>query len=149
MREKGHPVVFLVTYHRRDMLDSAHPPVIMRTESVPPGDEYLLEGSWGGQLMEGLECQEGDLLIKKKGRSGFGTTSLHRTLRNLKVGRCIVTGGGIHACVEDTVREGVGLGYRFVVATDAVYDLNSHSLGVIADHAEFKPTDEVLACLSA
>lgn len=65
--------------------------------------------SWGSQVIEGLEDDEHDFVVTKRGRSCFGSTPLHRILRNLGVRRCIVTGGGIYGCVEDSVPKGVGL----------------------------------------
>lgn len=145
MRQKGNPVVFVITIHRRDSLDSAPPPIGRRNKPIPVGEDYLVEGSWGAKVAEGLEMREGDLLIIKKGRSGFGFTPLHRTLRNAGVSHCIVTGGAVHGCVEDTVREGAGLGYRLTLVPDALYRPNSPAVGVMGDHVEFKTTEEILA----
>ena len=145
MRQKGNQVIFVITIHRRDSLDSAPPPIGRRNKPIPAGEDYLVEGSWGAKVAEGLEMREGDLLIIKKGRSGFGFTPLHRTLRNLGVSDCIVTGGAVHGCVEDTVREGAGLGYRLTLVPDALYKPNAPAVGVMGGHVEFKTTDEVLA----
>jgi len=148
-REKGHPVLFVITLHRRDALDSAPPPIGRRNKPIPSGEDYLVEGSWGAQLAEGLEMREGDLMITKKGRSGFGFTPLHRVLRNLGVNHCIITGGAVHGCVEDTVREGAGLGYRLTLVRDALYRPNSQTIEVMNNYVEFKNTAEVLAELIA
>lgn len=145
MRRKGNPVVFVMTLHRRDALDSAPPPIGRRNKPIPEGEDYLVEGSWGPQLVEGLDRREGDLIVTKKGRSGFGFTPLHRVLRNLGVDHCIVTGGAVHGCVEDTVREGAGLGYRLTLVSDALYRPNSPQIAVMADYAEIKKTEEALA----
>jgi nicotinamidase-related amidase len=149
MRLKGNPVVFVTTIHRRDAMDSAPPPIGRRNKPIPSGEDYLLEGSWGAQIAEGLETREGDLMITKKGRSGFGFTPLHRVLRNLGVNHCIVTGGAVHGCVEDTVREGAGLGYRLTLVPDALYRPNSPTIEVMNDYVELKNTAEVLAALNA
>jgi nicotinamidase-related amidase len=147
MGERGAPIIFTVTAYRKDKLDDAAPPIAPRNKPIPPGETFLLEGSWGVKVVSGLEIQEGDFVITKKGRSAFGFTPLHRILRNLNVMRCVVTGGGIHGCVEDTIREGVGLGYSFTVVSDAVYEPNSPILEVMASHTEFKTTDEILVQL--
>jgi nicotinamidase-related amidase len=148
MRKKRNPIIFVTTIHRRDKLDSAPPAIAGRTRGAPAGADYLLEGSWGARVVDGLDMQEGDFLIKKKGRSGFGSTPLHRTLRNLGVQHCIVTGGGVNGCVEDTVREGAGLGYRVTLVPDALYKPNLPSIAVMAKYAEFKTTERVLADLA-
>lgn len=145
MGEAAAPIVFTVTAYRRDKLDDAAPPIAPRNRPVPPGETFILEGSWGAKVVSGLEIHEGDFVITKKGRSAFGFTPLHRIFRNLGVTKCIVTGGGIHGCVEDTIREGVGLGYLFTVVTDAIYEPDSPILSVLANHADFRTTDEVVA----
>jgi nicotinamidase-related amidase len=149
MHEVGNPVVFAVTTHRTDDLDSASPPIVAANLQVPPGQQQLLEGSWGAQLVDSLGLREGDFVIGKKGRSAFGFTPLHRTLRNLGVGQCIVTGGGVHGCVEDTIREGAGLGYTFTIASDAIYEPDSPNVDLLMNHARFETTDEILATLDA
>jgi ureidoacrylate peracid hydrolase len=148
-RAAGNPVVFTMTVHRDDMLDSAAPPIGPRNKPVPPGQDYLRAGTWGAQVLEALVVEPDDFVITKKGRSAFGFTPLHRILRNVGARRCIVTGGGIHGCVEDTIREGVGLGYAFTVATDAIYEPNSPNLAVMADQTRFETTDAILGALGA
>ena len=147
MREKGNRIIFVITTYRRDRLDDASSPAALRNRPVPEGEEYLLEGSWGAQVLEGLEVDDGDLVITKKGRSGFAFTPLLRILRNLDVGECIVTGGGIYGCLEDSVREGVGFGYRFTVVSDATYEPNSPVLDILANRIECRSTDDILADL--
>lgn len=149
MRLHHHPIIYCVTTHRSDRHDAADPPASRRTKPVSEGQEYLLDGSWGAQIAAGLDVNGDDIIVTKKGRSAFGFTPLHRTLRNLGASRCIVTGGGVHGCVEDTVREGVGLGYSFTVVTDAVYEPGSPHLGVLNTRARLKTTNEVLAELQA
>ena len=148
MRAKGNPIIFVTTTYREDRLDDASSPAARRNRPLPPGEKYLLEGSWGAQVLEGLEVEEKDLVITKKGRSCFGFTPLVRILRNIGVDQCIVTGGGIYGCLEDSVREGVAYGYRFTVVSDATYEPNSPVLKILADRVECKPTDDVLADLS-
>lgn len=147
MREKKHPVIFVITLYRKDRLDDASSPTAIRNRPMPPGEDYLLPGSWGARVHEDLEVRDEDFVIPKKGRSCFGFTPLHRVLRNLKVDRLIVTGGGIYGCVEDSIREGMGFGYRFTVVSDATYEPNSPVLKILAERVDCKSTDEVLADL--
>jgi nicotinamidase-related amidase len=141
------PVLFVITTYRRDRLDDASSPTAIRNRPMPPGQDYLIPGTWGARIHEGLEVREEDFLVPKKGRSAFGFTPLHRILRNLNVGRLIVTGGGIYGCVEDSIREGAGLGYDFTVVSDATYEPNSPVLKILAERVECRSTDEVLADL--
>jgi nicotinamidase-related amidase len=149
MREKGYPVIYVITTYRKDRLDDASSPTALRNRPMPPGEDYLLPGTWGAQVIDGLEVDGRDFVVPKKGRSCFGSTPLHRILRNLGVRRCIVTGGGIYGCVEDSVREGTGLGYHFTVVSDATYEPNSPVLKILAERVDCKSTDEVLADLAS
>jgi len=148
MRGKNYPVIFVITLYRKDRLDDASSPTAIRNRPMPPGEDYLIPGTWGAQVHEDLEVRDEDFVIQKKGRSCFGFTPLHRILRNLKVDRCIVTGGGIYGCVEDSIREGAGFGYHFTVVSDATYEPNSPVLKILAERVDCKSTDEVLAGLA-
>ena len=149
MRGKNYPVIFVITLYRKDRLDDASSPTAIRNRPMPLGEDYLIPGTWGAQVHEDLEVRDEDFVIQKKGRSCFGFTPLHRVLRNLKVGRCIVTGGGIYGCVEDSIREGAGFGYHFTVVSDATYEPNSPVLKILAERVDCKSTDEVLADLAS
>ena len=145
VRQKGLPVVFARVINRKDMLDKASPIMESDPKPIPAEEDDLIEGTWGAQIIDGLDVHEEDLIVTKKGRSAFFGTNLHRTLRNLKVTRCITTGGAAHGCMEDTVREGAGLGYAFTIVPDAAYKPNTPTIGVMSNYADFKTTKEVLA----
>lgn len=144
MRRLDQPVIHVVTTQRQDLLDSASPPVALGRKPVPKTLTFLLEGSWGAEIVEELAPQPDDFVIRKAGRSAFGFTPLHRLLRNLGVSECLVTGGGINGCVEDTVREGSGLGYRFTVVSDATYEPGAPFAHLLANRATIATTVEVL-----
>ena len=61
---------------------------------------------------------------------------------------CIVTGGAVTGCVDDTVQEGTGLGYEFTVVSDATFPLDSPYLQLMTEWAEVKSTREVLELLT-
>jgi len=147
MRSAGNPVVFVVTERRHDPLDNASPPAALRTPPVPYGNDYLRIGTWGAQVVDGLDVCPEDFVERKKGRSGFGTSPLHRLLRNLGVTHCVLAGGALHGCLEDTLREGASLGYNFAVAIDAIYPgpPSDGSRQVLGSHTVFKTTDELIA----
>jgi nicotinamidase-related amidase len=112
---------------------------------MPPEAHYLEYGAWGTELVEGLQPEVGDFVLEKKGHSAFGFTPVHRILRNLRVRRCIVTGGATSGCVSDTVREGVGLGYEMAVVSDATYPPASPYLAVLARRGQLRTTQAILA----
>ncbi|MBV9121670.1 MAG: cysteine hydrolase, partial [Chloroflexi bacterium] len=149
-RGAGHPVIYVVTERRHDPLDNGSPPAALKSPPVPSGTDYLVIGTWGAEVLEEIKPLPEDFIERKKGRSGFSMTPLHRLLRNLEVTECVVSGGALHGCLEDTVRVGAALGYAFTIVTDAIYPgpPSDASRQVLGTHASFKTTDEVLALLT-
>ena len=113
---------------------------------MPIGGKHQ-KGSWGNQFIAGLEPIEGDLILLKKAHSAFFFTHLHRQLRNLNIDTCLVTGGSSKACANDTVRDGIALGYQMIPIPDAIYPPNSPFLRVLGDRTRMMATEEVLAHL--
>ncbi len=54
---------------------------------------FIVENTWGAQIVDELELHEGEQLIIKKGFVGFSNTSLDLVLRDLGVTACVVSGG--------------------------------------------------------
>jgi nicotinamidase-related amidase len=107
----------------------------------------MIEGTWGAEILEGVRLPEGYYRVYKKGNSSFGLTHLTRLLRNLEVNLCIVTGDSTTGCVSNTVRDGVGLGYKVIVVSDATNRASIPYHQILANRAEVKTTDEVIAFL--
>ena len=63
MRQKRNPIIFVMTTHLRDMLDSAPPPIALINELIPLEQDYLSDDSWGTQLVDGLEVHEEGLIL--------------------------------------------------------------------------------------
>jgi nicotinamidase-related amidase len=91
---------------------------------------------------------------RRHGVSPFTGTSLDATLRALQVSTVVATGVSLNLGIPGLVIEAVNLGYRVVVATDAVAavgeqfgrDVLAHTLRLVATLAT---TDEVVAALHA
>jgi nicotinamidase-related amidase len=150
MRERNYPVIHTLPEYRPDEIDFCGSSLYYRTRSseMPPGTKHR-QGSWGNEFVEGVEPAEGDLVLVKKTNSAFSFTCLHRLLRNLDVGRCIVTGGSIKGCVSDTLRDGIVLGYEMIPVSDATYKPNSPYLRILADRMRILSTDEALSLLDS
>ena len=149
MRKADFPVIYIQSTRRVDFLDNAGAKTGRRQLAKLKNYPFLREGGWQSEIVEGLTPQNGDFVVVKKGHSAFGTTPLHRILRNLRVDICIVTGGGVTGCVADTVLEGVGLGHRCQVVSDATYAPKSPHLELLAEWAEIRSTNEILDSLQA
>lgn len=150
MRERGYAVIHTLPEYRPDELDFCGSALYYwaRSAAMPPGTKHR-QNSWGNQFVEGLEPAEGDFVLVKKTNSAFPFTYLHRLLRNLDVGRCIVTGGSIRGCASDTIRDGIALGYQMIPVSDATYKPNSPYLRILADRTKVLTTEEVLNLLKS
>lgn len=144
MRRQGWPVIFVRMNLRPDGQDDARSLTIIRGELTNDAS-YWSPGAPTAAWVNGLQPEPQDVVVDKKGNSGFGFTPLHRILRNRGIHRCIVTGGATGGCVSDTVREGVALGYEMTVVSDATYEPESPYLQVLADFSEVRTTETVLS----
>src|ERR687892_2183832 len=76
----------------------------------------LVRGSWGAAPAEGLEPQDGDLIVEKMRMSAWQGTRLDTLLQGLGVDTVIVTGAWTNMSIEHTARTGADKGYRMLVA---------------------------------
>jgi nicotinamidase-related amidase len=153
MTAKGFPVVHSQTAVRLDKADDAHSFQSDRNRgperrrNFPPGVGYMIEGTWGAEILEGVKLPEGYYRVYKKGNSSFGLTHLDRLFRNLGVNFCIITGDSTTGCVSNTVRDSVALGYKTIVVSDATNRANIPYHEILANRADVRSTDEVLTFL--
>lgn len=95
-----------------------------------PWPVHCVAGTWGAELVEGLDVRDGDPVIRKgtdgeDGYSGFSVrdpvtgdvtrTALQRELDDRGVRRVVVTGLAGDVCVAATALDAVRLGYRTVL----------------------------------
>ena len=78
----------------------------------------LVRGSWGAAPAEGLEAQEGDLVVEKMRMNAWHGTRLQNLLDGLGRDTVIVTGAWTNMSVEHTSRTGADMGYYMVVPED-------------------------------
>ncbi len=120
MRRAGRPIVWVKTELRPDYADSALAPAWLERRRAEAGD-FLVEGTWGAELMDGLAAAPGDYTVVKKGHSAFSDTHLDRLLSNLGVDQYILAGGSADDSIAETIRTGGRLGYEQFVVEDALY----------------------------
>jgi nicotinamidase-related amidase len=151
-RKAGRPVVYIAQVLKPDYSDAQFP--YWRFGLTPGGNRRgCVEGTWGAQIIDELQPQEGEHLVVKKGYGGFSNTPLDTILRNMGVTTCVVTGVTTCVCVSTTVRGGVEHNYRMILVADAVAevsrDTHDAELKTMARvFADVKTTDEVVAMLS-
>ena len=85
----------------------------------------LVKGSWGAQPAEGLEPQEGDLVVEKMRMNAWQDTILEPLLRGLDRDQLIVTGAWTNMSVEHTARTGADKGYFMFVPEDCCATMNA------------------------
>jgi nicotinamidase-related amidase len=127
-RTAGVRVVHCTAEFRADRAGSATNCPMLAVMARQPG--HLLVGSDAARVVAELGPEPGDLVSSRlHGVSPFTGTSLDTTLRNLGVTTVIATGVSTNLGVLGLAIEAVNLGYRVVVATDAV-------AGVPSDYAD-------------
>ena len=77
-------------------------------------------GTWGAELAEGLQPEDGDITVTKHRFSAFEGTDLDLVLRTNAIRALVVTGVVTHVCVESTVRDAFFKDYSCVVPSDGV-----------------------------
>ena len=86
--------------------------------------EYTLQGSWGWQLVDGLEPRPQDLEVEKLRPDAFLNTPLDALLRANRIETLVIFGTTTEGCVESTVRSASYRDYYVVVARDLVASPN-------------------------
>jgi nicotinamidase-related amidase len=151
-RVAGRPVIYLAHVVKPDYSDAQFP--YWRLDLPRTGNRtFIVEGTWGAQIVDELKPHDGEHLIVKKGFGGFSNTPLDTILRNMGVTTCVVSGVTTCVCVSTTVRGGVEHNYRMILVKDAVAEGNraSHEaeLKTMARiFADVKTTGEVMTMLT-
>ena len=85
----------------------------------------LVRGTWGAAPAEGLEAQDGDLIVEKMRMSGWQGTKLETLLAGLGRDTLIITGAWTNMSVEHSARTGADKGFFIVVPEDACSTMNA------------------------
>lgn len=112
------------------------------------GPESLKLGSWGADVVEGLEAVEGEPVLLRNRMSCFNGTGLDVLLRNLGVTTVVVAGVWTNMAVEHTLRDAADHGYRPIIVTDATSSINADWHGAaltyaLTNIADFTTTDQL------
>ena len=149
-RSAGRPVVYIAHVLKEDYSDAAFP--YWRSGTHAAKHDFLVEGSWGAQIVDELKPHAGEHVVVKKGFGGFHHTELDTILRNYGVTTCVMSGVTTCICVSTTIRGGTELNYRMLIAKDAIAEAQRE-----AHEAELKifqrcygdvmSSDEIIALL--
>jgi nicotinamidase-related amidase len=151
-RAAGRPVVYLAHAVKPDYSDAAFPYWRLGLQPASGNRTFIVEGTWGAQIIDELRPRDGEHLVVKKGFGGFSNTALDTILGNMGVSTCVVTGVTTCVCVSTTVRGGVEHNYRMLLVRDAVaeVDRETHEAELRTMQrifADVHTTDEVIGLL--
>ncbi len=85
----------------------------------------LVRGTWGAAPAEGLEAQDGDIVVEKMRMSAWQGTKLETLLAGLGRDTIIITGAWTNMSIEHTSRTGADKGYYIVVPEDGCSTMNA------------------------
>jgi gluconolactonase len=116
------------------------------------GPESLKIGTWGAQIVDGLDPQADEVVLDRVRMSAFHGSSLDVMLRNLAVTNVVVVGVWTNMAVEHTARDAADLGYAVTVVSDATSSINADwqrvALGyALTNIATISTTEEVTQAL--
>jgi ureidoacrylate peracid hydrolase len=103
-RKASRPVIYIAHVVKPDYSDAQFP----HWRLARPGGNrtFIVENTWGAQIVDDLQPHHGEHLIVKKGFGGFSNTSLDTILRSHGVTTCVVAGVMTSVCVSSTIRGG-------------------------------------------
>lgn len=121
-RRAGRPVIYIKHVLAPDYLDACFPYWRLPEDPGPIESQFLVEGTWGAEIVDELAPRPTEKVVVKKGFNGFHRTALESILRNLGVTTCVMTGVTTCVCVSSTTRGGVERNFRMIVVRDATAD---------------------------
>lgn len=135
-REKGIKIIYLQMGYSPDLSDSGGPnsPAWHKSRGLALirqrpelKDKLYIYGTWGANIIEELEPQQGDIVIRKQKYDGFIGTNLDIVLRTYGVKHLLFIGTATNICVESTLRHAFSLQYFPILVSDAVSQMGTSS----------------------
>ena len=150
----------------------AHPQRTVLTRFIPPHDRSELPGSWRRFYQRWAELTLGRIdpgwlelvpplrglappaaVVDKRLYSPFGEPALHRQLRAWQADALVITGAETDVCVLAAVLDAVDLGYRVVLARDAICSSSDETHDALmtlyqqrfSEHIEAADSEAILA----
>lgn len=135
-REKGIKVIYLQMGYSPDLSDSGGPnsPLWHKSQGLALlrqnpewKDKLYIYGTWGANIIEELEPQPGDIVIRKQKHDGFIGTNLDIVLGTYGIKYLVFIGTATNICVESTLRHAFSLQYFPILVSDAVSQMGPSS----------------------
>ena len=115
-REAKEPVVHLVRSYRADTWNVER----FRVPFFQNDRGFLVERTWGAEILDRLAPEPGEPVVVKQRFSGFAFTELDLLLRRAGVTKVVVVGVNLPNCPRTTMYDAVGLDYDVVAVADAL-----------------------------
>lgn len=119
-REARLPVFHVVRSHRADGWDAER----FRQPAFEGGRGFLLEESWGRQIVERLTPAEGEPIVVKRRFSAFMGTELDLLLRRARIERLAIAGASLPNSPRATIFDAISLDYEVIAIEDALATSN-------------------------
>lgn len=103
MKKEGVPVIYVCDTHFRD------------DKEFEKWGAHTVDGTWGAAVIDELNPDEDDYVIKKWRYSAFFSTPLDMLLRQLQVDTIVLTGVLTDVCIQHTAADAYFRGYKTVV----------------------------------
>jgi nicotinamidase-related amidase len=122
-RDAGLPVIHVVRSHREDGWDAER----FRQPAFEAGRGFLLEDSWGRQIVERLSPEPGEPIVVKRRFSAFMGTELDLLLRRAGIGRLVIIGASLPNSPRATMFDAISLDYDVVMVEEALATANEET----------------------
>jgi ureidoacrylate peracid hydrolase len=147
-RAAGHPVVWVKMVWNADA-DAGR----LGERSPFLAHEGLRRGTWGAELVDGLDVAPEDAVVEKRRFSAFYETDLEARLNDHGATTLVTAGVRTDFCVESTVRDAMFRDFEVLVPREAVAgyvpDMHEHSLRLMDTvFAWVLPLEEILSLLA-
>ena len=135
-REKGIKVIYLQMGCSPDLSDSGgqDSPAWHKSRGLALirqrpelKDKLYIYGTWGADIIEELEPQPGDIVVRKQKYDGFIGTNLDIVLGTYCIKYLVFIGTATNICVESTLRHAFSLQYFPILVSDAVSQMGPSS----------------------
>lgn len=122
-------VIYLQMAFKPDLSDAGGPDspawhkelaLRMMRERPELAGKLLIDGSWDAQIVDGMEPQDDDIVIRKSRYNGFTGTDLDAILKGRGIRHLLFTGIATNICVESTARNAFFNEFWPILISDAM-----------------------------
>ena len=121
-RKQGIPIIFTSMSFSEDFSEMGENPYGILAAVKQAGG--FVRDSWGSAIAEGINVNEGDMVIQKSTMCAFKQTNLKETLNEQGINRLVFGGLVTDLCLETSIRSAYDLGYEAISLVDCMASLS-------------------------